>query len=44
VSVFAVVLRSVEHWKVIWFVLLYPVENIAIDKALAMTGHGVRRR
>lgn len=39
VSVFAVVLLKVEHWKVLWFVLTYPVENIAIDWALSLSGH-----
>src|SRR5262249_36335356 len=38
-SVFIVVLGRVEHWKVLWFVLLYPVENIGIDAALSLTGH-----
>jgi len=39
-SVFIVVLEKVEHWKVLWFVLAYPVENIAINAALSATGHG----
>jgi hypothetical protein len=40
-SVFIVILENVEHWKVLWFVLAYPVENIAIDAALFVTGHDV---
>ena len=38
-SVFIIVLEKVEHWKVLWFVLAYPVENIGIDAALSATGH-----
>jgi hypothetical protein len=40
-SVFIVILEKVEHWKVLWFVFAYPVENIAIDAALSVTGHDV---
>jgi len=38
-SVFIVILSKVEHWKVLWFLLAYPVENIAIDGALFVTVH-----
>ena len=46
-AIFVAILGKVEHWKVLWFVLAYPVENIAIDGALSLTGHdvlGQRRR
>jgi hypothetical protein len=43
-SVFIVILSKVEHWRVLWFLLAYPVENIAIDGALFLTGHDTFRR
>jgi hypothetical protein len=45
-SVFIVILENVQRWKVVWFVLAFPLENIAIDAALSATGHDVlgRRR
>jgi hypothetical protein len=44
VSAFIVILGKVEHWRILWFVLAYPVENIAIDGALSLTGHDVSGR
>jgi len=43
-SIFIVILKRVEHWKILWFVLAYPVEDIAIDGALSLTGHSVPGR
>jgi len=43
-SVFIIVLEKVEHWKVLWFVLAYPVENIAIDAVLSASGHDTYSR
>jgi chromate transport protein ChrA len=46
---FSIVLVNVHQWKVLWFVFAFPLENLAIDAALAFTGHrraprGWRRR
>lgn len=38
-SIFTTILLNVGEWKVVWFVLAYPLENFAIDEALALTGH-----
>ena len=43
-SVFILLIGKVEHWKVLWFVFAYPVENIAIEAALSATGHNVPGR
>jgi hypothetical protein len=34
-SVFVLVLRSVSQWKVLWFVIPFPLENMAIDLAVS---------
>lgn len=36
---FWIILVSVDHWNVLWFVLAFPFENIAIDATFALTGH-----
>jgi hypothetical protein len=33
-ALFAVVLRQVNEWRAIWWALLYPFENVAIDAVL----------
>lgn len=42
-SLFVVILVNVDNWKVFWFVLAYPVENVIIDTTLSVTGHGISR-
>jgi hypothetical protein len=44
VIVSALVLVNVDNWKIIWFGLLYPVELVAIEAALAYLGHDIGRR
>lgn len=34
-SVFVFVLRRVSQWKVLWFVIPFPLENMAIDLAVS---------
>jgi hypothetical protein len=46
-SAFVFVLRRVSQWKVLWFVALFPPENIAIDMAVSAIGQtlvSTRRR
>lgn len=42
IAVFVAVLRYVEQWKVLWFVLLFPVENIIIDATILFCVRGKR--
>ncbi len=39
VSIFVVVLLRATEWKVLWFVILFPIENIIIDFALSVSMH-----
>lgn len=32
--VFIPLLLSVEHWKILWFIAMYPIETPLIDKAV----------
>ena len=43
-AVFAIALRGVEHWKIIWFALIYPIELLAIEAGLSYLGYRPRRR
>ena len=46
-AVFFAVLRRVESWSPLWYVAFFPLENVAIDAILIITGHlrpNTRRR
>jgi hypothetical protein len=43
VSVYLVILTRVVHWKVLWFVVGYPFENVAIDAVLSSLAPRRRR-
>jgi hypothetical protein len=41
---FIVILSSVKSWKVLWYVALFPPENIVIDTVLARAGYDRLKR
>ena len=39
ISIFLVVLSHLEVWSPLWFVVLFPIENVCIEATLVVTGH-----